>query len=239
MTNNVGWCARHMGQSGAWRGWAALAAVSVAMAGAAPTVVHAQAANYASLQAPYAATRDYTAAVAGGGGTTFLFQWREGAGAGMHWQLDAALADPKGPQNPRLVLGGYLARELTTATPEQPLAMLLTGGIGGSFGDGSSVWRVPVGVSVGHTFDLDAGMALTPYAHPRVALDACARCGPGRKARTTASLNVDVGVEWKANDRFGMRAAATFSGSDVAGSDESVTVGLTWTPAMLSGGRRR
>ena len=36
----------------------------------------AQAANYPSMQVPTASTRDYTAAVSSGAGTTALFQWR-------------------------------------------------------------------------------------------------------------------------------------------------------------------
>lgn len=245
MANSVVRCARHMGRSVALLGWTAASAVMVSAV--VPAVARAQAGNYAALQPPQASVRDYTAAVVGGGGTTFLFQWREGAGAGMHWQLDAGLSDPKGSADPRLILGGGLARELTGATATQPLALLFTAGVGASLGDGGTTVRVPVGVSIGHQFDLDGGMSITPFAHPRVSLDTCGRCVLLRtlpttvetRGRTTASLNVDVGAVWQVHREFGVRAAATFTGSDVAGSDESVTVGVTWTPASLSGNRRR
>lgn len=236
MTNSMVRCARHMGRLAVLLGWMVV-----------PAVGSAQAYNYAALQPPQASVRDYTAAVVGGGGTTFLFQWREGAGTGMHWQLDAGLADPKGPSDPRLILGGGFAKELTGATATQPLALLFTAGAGASFGDGGTTVRIPVGVSVGHLFELDGGMSLTPFAHPRVSLDTCGRCFALRtlpatvewRGRTTASLNVDVGAVWQVTREFGVRAAATFTGSDVIGSDESVTVGVTWTPGSLSGARQR
>ena len=71
-----------------------LAVALVTLAVGAPAIGEAQAFNYPSLQTPQASTRDYTAALVGGAGTTLLFQWREGASRGMHWQLDAGLADP-------------------------------------------------------------------------------------------------------------------------------------------------
>jgi hypothetical protein len=194
--------------------------------------VGAQAFNYPSMQTPSASTRDYTAALVGGSGTTLLFQWREGAGRGMHWQLDAGLADPKGSTDPLLFVGGSLARELVRASGDQPLDLLFTAGIGAAAGDGT--WfRVPVGVSAGHRFGLDDGMSITPYVHPRLSVDVCGRCGAGRDSRSSVSLNFDIGALWQVNRQFGVRASAAFTGSDVVGSDETVGVGVTWTPTSL------
>ncbi len=222
----------------------ALAKAGAAVVGAvvvsalAPTL-HAQAFNYPAMQTPRASERDYTAAVAAGGGTSLLFQWREGVGNGtMHWQLDAGLADPKGGVDPLLFVGGGLGKEIVRASGDQPLDVLLTAGIGGAFGSGS-YFRIPVGASIGHTFPLDEGMTITPYVHPRASIDYCSTCraslidGP-RRSKSTASLNFDLGADWRVNPHFSLRFAASFGGSDIIGNDDSIGVGLNWTPAALS-----
>lgn len=198
----------------------------------------AQAFNYPALQTPSASVRDYTGALVGGAGTTLLFQWREEAGPGMHWQFDGGFADPKGSADPLLFLGVGLGRELVRARGDQPLDVLLTAGTGASFGNGTWV-RIPIGASIGHTFPLEDAMSLTPFVHPRVSIDYCSTCrgsaigGRGR-GKSTASLNFDIGAHWQVNREFGLRVAATFSGSDIVGSDETVAVGLNWTPMALS-----
>jgi len=198
----------------------------------------AQAANYPSLQLPTASTRDYTAAIASGSGTLALFQWREGAGAGMHLGLDAGVADYSGRSNLTVFVGGSLGREMLRATNEQPLDVMLTGGVGVGFGGGSTVFRVPAGVSIGHTFRLEQGMSLTPYAHPRLSIDICDDCGTTGSNRSEVSLNFDLGVNFQVNRQFGVRAAASFSGSDFFG-DDSFALGFNWVPSLLSNARQR
>ncbi|MES2523338.1 MAG: hypothetical protein V4617_11615 [Gemmatimonadota bacterium] len=192
----------------------------------------AQAANYPSLQLPTASTRDYTAAIASGSGTVALFQWREGAGAGMHLGLDAGVADYSGRDNLQLFIGGSIGKELLRAAGEQPLDLLLTGGVGAGFGGGSTLFRVPVGVSVGHTFDLEQGMSLTPYVHPRLSIDICDDCGRNGDNRSEVSLNFDLGLNFQVNRQFGVRVAGSFSGSDFFG-DDSFAVGFNWRPAGM------
>lgn len=204
-----------------------------------PAVLRAQAFNYPSLQTPQASTRDYTAALVGGAGTTLLFQWREGASRGMHWQLDAGIADPKGGADPLLFVGGGLGKELARATADQPLDVMLTAGAGAAFGGNNTVLRIPVGVSVGHRFALDQGMAITPYVHPRASIDVCSRCGRERDGRSTVSLNFDAGAFWQVNRNFGVITAASFSGSDVILGDDTFAVGVRWTPAALAGTGRK
>lgn len=200
----------------------------------------AQAFNYPAMQTPTASVRDYTAGLAGGAGTTLFFQWREEAARATHWQLEAGLSDPKGPTNPLLFVGAGLGRELVRSTSDQPLDILLTAGAGLAVGDGS--WfRIPIGTSIGHTFALDNSGSITPFVHPRVSLDYCSQCrgraqgvpGAGRRGRSAASLNFDLGAHWQVNPEFGVRAAMAFSGSDIIGSDEVLAVGITWTPASL------
>lgn len=196
--------------------------------------LQAQAYNYPSMQTPRVSSRDYTGAIVGGAGTTFLFQWREAVSSSLHWQLDAGFADPKGGVDPLVFVGGNLGKQLTRARADQPLDVLFTAGVGAAFGGNATVFRVPVGVSVGHTFDLDQGMSLTPYVHPRLSVDACGSCGADKDSRTNLSANFDVGGLWQVNRQFGVRVSASFSGSDLVGTDETVAIGFTWTPAGLS-----
>jgi hypothetical protein len=193
----------------------------------------AQAFNYPSLQLPTASTRDYTAALTGGTGTTAIFQWREGWKAGRHWQLDAGMADRKGSGTLLLFAGGSVGQELITATAEQPLDMLLTAGAGASFAKGGTLVRLPVGVSLGHTFALDQGMSLTPYLHPRASIDVCGSCGARSNSRSELSLNFDLGVNWQVSRELAVRLAGAFSGSDLVGTDDTFAVGLNWTPRPL------
>ncbi len=211
----------------------ALVLSGTAVLSVAPVSIEAQAFNYPAMQTPNVSTRDYNAAIVGGAGTTFLFQWREGAGRGLHWQFDGGFADPKGGADPLLFAGAGLGKQLTRATGDQPLDVLFTAGAGVAFGGNVTSFRVPFGVSVGHTFELDQGMSLTPFAHPRLSLDACGDCGRNGDSRSTVSANFDVGAHWQVNRRFGLRLAASFSGSDVVGSDETVALGFHWTPAGL------
>ncbi|MCC6245435.1 MAG: hypothetical protein IT353_21525 [Gemmatimonadaceae bacterium] len=199
----------------------------------------AQAFNYPSLQLPKASTRDYTAALTGGTGTTAVFQWREGWSAKRHLQLDVGLSDRKGNQSLLMFAGGYFGSELVTATAEQPLDLLLTGGAGASFGDGFTLFRVPVGVSLGHTFELDQGMSITPYLHPRASLDFCASCSGRGRSRNELSLNFDVGASFQVTRSFALRASGAFSGSDLVGTDDTFALGFTWTPTPLIRERSR
>lgn len=221
----------------AWRrpSLAAVAALIMAL-GASVTApeAQAQAYNYPAMQTPRASGRDYTAGLVGGAGTAFLFQWREAVREGLHWQLDAGFADPKGNVDPLLFVGGFLGKEVMRARADQPLDVLVTAGVGSAFGGNRTVFRVPVGVSVGHTFELDEGMTLTPYVHPRLSIDACGSCGRDRDARTTLSGNFDIGGHWQVNRQFGVRVSAAFSGSDVVGTNETVAIGFTWMPAGLT-----
>lgn len=198
-----------------------------------PSAGSAQASNYPSLQMPTASIRDYTGAIASGAGTSLLFQWREGVASAMHMGLDVGLTDRKGSENLLVFVGGSVGSEVLRAQGEQPLDILLTGGLGLAFGGGATILRVPVGASVGHTFELEQGMALTPYVHPRISLDLCSDCGNRGQRRSEISLNFDVGVNYRVNRQFAVRVAGGFSGSDFFGSQDAFAIGLTWTPPAV------
>ncbi len=192
----------------------------------------AQAFNYPSLQLPTVSTRDYTAAIAGGEGSTLLFQWRENTGERGHFGVDAGIADSRA-RDPMVFLGASIGREVMRATEQQPLDLLATGGVNVAFGAGTTLIRVPLGVSVGHTFELERDLALTPYVHPRLSLDRCADCGKAGGSRSEVSLNFDLGANLQVSREFAVRVAGVFSGSDLLGGGDAFAVGLNWTPAAL------
>lgn len=196
--------------------------------------LRAQAFNYPSMQVPTASTRDYTAALSSGAGTTALFQWREGWTPTRHLQLDLGLVDRKRSETLMMFVGGSMGQEIARASGDQPLDLLFTAGAGAAFGSGVTLIRIPIGVSIGHTFELDQGMSITPYVHPRISLDVCSSCGPRDRSRSEASLNFDLGVNFQVNRRFAVRAAGAFSGSDLLGTEDTFAVGFNWTPSALS-----
>ena len=195
---------------------------------------NAQASNYPSMQVPTASTRDYTAAVSSGAGTTALFQWREGWAPRRHWQLDAGLIDRKGSDNLSVFVGGSIGQEIARANGDQPLDLLFTAGAGAAFGGGYTLVRIPVGVSLGHTFDLEQGMAITPYVHPRASVDVASSGGRNGDGQSEVSLNFDLGVNFQVNSQFAVRAAAAFTGSELAGAQDTFAIGFNWTPAPLA-----
>jgi len=198
------------------------------------TSAFAQAFNYPSMQLPQVATRDYTAALGGGAGTTALFQWREGWTERRHVQLDLGVADRKGSDKMMLFVGGSAAQDVLRAKGDQPLDLLLTAGAGLAVSSGVTLIRVPVGLSIGHTFELDEGMSLTPYVHPRLSFDNCSSCGSRGRSRAEVSLNFDLGVNYQVNPHFAVRASGAFSGSDLLGTEDTFAVGLVWTPVALT-----
>ena len=210
---------------------AAAFALSIAFT---PATAHAQASNYPSLQVPTASTRDYNAAVSSGAGTTALFQWREGWQPRRHWQLEAGLTDRKGSDALSLFVGGGIGQEITRARGDQPLDVLFTAGAGAALGGGATVVRIPVGVSIGHTFDLEQGMAITPYVHPRASLDWASGGGRSGGSQSEVSLNFDLGVNFQVNSQFAVRAAAAFTGSELGGAQDTFAIGFNWMPAPLS-----
>jgi hypothetical protein len=201
-----------------------------------PAAVHAQFHSYPSFQVPRVSTRDFTFAVADGGrdATTLLYQWRGSGSARSHLQLDAGLADGFGDDDLRLIIGGGLAQQVHVSDADFPLDMAFTAGVGGSFGDGGSLLRVPFGLSLGHTFAMDSPVALTPYVHPRVSVDYCSRCGPraddGRPdGDTDIGVEMDVGLDARFTRAMAMRASVVL-GSGAFGRGDAFGISLVWSP---------
>ncbi len=199
-----------------------------------PTGVEAQALNYPAMQIPTVSYRDYSAVLVGSRGSMAMFQWREGISDELHLGLDAGLYDSSLPgARTALFVAGNAGYQLTRATEDQPVDVLLTGGLGLSIRNSRTSVRLPLGASIGHRFELDQGMAVTPFVHPRISVDICSSCSVSGRRQSDVSLNFDVGGNFEINNRLAIRAAVLFSGAEQYGSDQGIAVGLVWTPEGL------
>lgn len=197
-----------------------------------PTAARAQAWFYPSFQVPTTVDRDYTFGVVAAGGADFLFQWREQVTLGSQLSFEAGLADPRGRSNTKVFVGGQYARELLRETADQPLDILFTAGAGIAVGDGPDQLRVPVGVSVGHTFPLDGDISITPYVHPRASIDVITGQRPDGVDRAKVSLDFDLGGSLTLTQQLALRASVLISGNDIA-SDAGFGIALTYRPTGL------
>lgn len=196
---------------------------------AAASSVDAQAYVYPALQPSRIAEREYTFALAdigNGGGTGLVFQWREGLGnPKLQFTLDAGFADPDAPAaDARLIIGGGLAYQLTTATADMPFDIVLAGGMGITTGDDITTFRVPFGAAIGHRFPVDGGFAITPFVHPRLSYDRFSTAG---LSDSETNLNVDIGANFEFKPQMALRLAA------VLGDDDAVALAFVWSPKGL------
>lgn len=227
-------CVRTRGQKSRWFASASLVGAAVVGLFASARPLAAQALNYPALQVPSVTERSYTAAVAGSNGSIMMFQWREGISPVMHFGTDIGLYDPShGGSNTALFVAGTLGYDLMRARADQPLDLLLTAGAGIAIADGRKSVRLPIGVSLGHTFELDQGMAVTPFVHPRASIDICSSCSNKGNSASDVSLNFDVGSSFDFSNKLSARVAVLFSGAQQYGSDEAFAVAFTWTPDGL------
>jgi hypothetical protein len=217
-----------MPSSSRWSPARALALVAVAATSLAARDLSAQAWFYPSFQTPQIADREYNFAVVAAGGADFLFQWREGIAPRSQLSLDAGIADGEGPSNPMVFFGGQWARELARATEQQPIDLLVTAGAGLAVGNGPGLFRIPVGLSVGHRFPLDRDMWITPYVHPRASLDVWTSENAGNRL----TLDFDIGGKLEITRELALRASVVVSGHDAA-SSAGFGIGLSWAPLPL------
>ena len=195
----------------------------------------AQAWAYPAFQPPRVITREYNFGIADadrGGGASIVFQWREQSGPKSQFSFDLGIADTEFGDDDLLMFGGIgFAQRLGDATNEVPIDFLLTAGAYLGIGD-FTLFRLPVGVSVGHRFDMGGGMALTPYLHPRLTIDVCNDCGG-----SDIGLIFDLGANFQLSRSLSIRGAAMFTGDDTIGG-EGFGISLAWTPPSLARFRR-
>lgn len=212
------------------------AAFAAAAFAAASTTAQAQAANYPAFELPRIENRAFNFAVADGEdwGTQLLFQWREGVSPRMQLGLDAGFGDPDGFDS-YMFIGGNLGYQLMASNANMPFDMMLTAGINGAFSDPLDVIRIPVGVSVGHRFDLEGPMAITPFAHPRLIIDHCSEDCFGPDDATDFGLGFDIGADFAFNPQASVRFAISLSNGELFDEQDSFGLGFVWRP---SGSRR-
>ena len=217
-----------------YRTTALRAATLAALATSAASVAGAQAWDYPSFQQPRAVAREYNFGLADAGhaGTSVVFQWREGLSLGNQMSLDVGVADPDFGDS-KFLIGGQFAHQFATSTADMPFDILGTLGANGAFGGGSSLLRIPIGVSVGHRFPLEGGLAITPYVHPRICIDFCSSCGNNGGSDSDIGLDFDIGGDFEFSRQFSLRVSALFSGSDYLGKEDAFGVSLAWRPPGL------
>lgn len=209
---------------------AAGAALTVATA----TAAGAQASNYPALQTARLVEREYNfmASSASRAGTAVVFQWRESLQGPWQFGVDAGLSSPPGNGGTRAIFGMAFAFQAAKSSDDFPFDVAYTIGAGGNVGGGYSVFRLPVGVVLGHTFDLEGQLRLTPFVHPRLSIDRCSDCN---RAGGDSKLNVDVdfGVDFTVAKQVSLRLGALLGGTDYVGGSSSVAFSVAWTPKGL------
>ena len=209
------------------RSWGLTALVLVVFAHSAG----AQAWSYPAFQTPRIVEREFNIGVADGGiaGVSAVFQWREQTGPRTQLSLDAGVADPdRGEHSSAVFGGGQFAYQLSTATNETPLDFLLTAGANVAISK-RPVFRVPVGIVVGHRFPLEGDLAITPFVHPRFSFDLCGKCTKD----TELGLIFDLGANLEITRSLALRASAFFGGSNIF-DDDGFGVSIAWTPQLLA-----
>lgn len=193
---------------------------------------NAQAWHYPAFQLPEVSTREFNFAVAGGGdyGTTGLVQWREGIGPDTHIGFDVGFASPSGLST-GFLLGAGIGQQLVRSTVDMPIDLMLTGGLYGDFSSDIGFLRIPIGVVAGHKFPLQHGMALTPYAAPRLSIDACISSCDGMG--TNANVNFDFGLDWQVNPMLSLRGALTVGAVGDFPSKTGFGFGLAFHPGTI------
>ena len=193
-----------------------------------PGAASAQAWNYPAFQPPTITVREFNFGIADGGdaGTSLVFQWREGVGTRTQIGFDAGFADADGGFTP-VLLGGHLAYQMMRASADMPLDLLFTGGVYAALED-DNVFRIPIGVVLGHRFPLEGRLAITPYVHPRVMIDFCDVCFGADDS--DLGVGFDLGGSFEFSPRLTMRLAFSLGGTDLFEDDNSFGLSLAWMP---------
>lgn len=198
--------------------------------------------SYPSFQQPRVVSREYNFAIADGDGiTAFAFQWREGTSVGTQLSFDAGLADPEADgADVALMLGGQFARSLARSRPDMPLDVLFTAGVFTQLSNDVTVLSIPVGASIGHRFPIEGtGMAITPYIHPRLALQYVSFDNDvANGSDTDLDISFDLGGNLDLTPQLALRLSATFGDADAIGLSLAYTPGGLRTPGTTPGATR-
>jgi hypothetical protein len=197
-----------------------LAAVAVGALCAIAAPASAQAWHYPAMQPASPESKEINVMIAGFGGDygeSFIGQYRFIADKRTQVWFDLGLSTPTSTTLFDIgAAGGWMIME---PTAEKPIDLMLTAGIYGAFGDGS-IWRIPIGLNVGHTWILDNKHTLKAFAFPRASIDFC-----GSGCDTNVNLNFDLGATYDFTKEMIGRAAFTFGA--VANGDSDAGFGIS------------
>jgi hypothetical protein len=191
----------------------------------------AQAWNYPEFQTPRVVNREFNFGVfsSGDGGTGLLAQWREGIAPDFILELEGGFTSPPHIDTHGLI-GGAIGYQLARETKDVPLDFLLTGGFYDAFGD-PNTFRIPFGLSVGKRLPLQNGMAITPFAEPRLSIDHA-------PDDTKLGVEFDIGGSFELTSQLAVRLMGTFGGSNALPNDPGIGFSVAWTPLGLAGARK-
>ncbi len=179
----------------------------------------AQATGMPSFNAPYRAfTRSEIGLVISfpnGGGTAFEGAYRKSSGK-FDIGFRGGILDPGGAGSTVLLLGVEARERVLSHTVDFPLDGALVFGVGGWFGDGTSVLLVPVGLSLGRRIDPEgSSVSIVPYVQPTGTLVA----GGGN---STFQFTLGLGADFRLSPRFDARVSAGL------GDLEGVSLSAVW-----------
>src|SRR3954470_3755320 len=174
------------------------------------------------FKAPYRAftSHEFGAAFSDPGeGVSFALEGFYSYGRGSNdFGLRAGFADPDGPGDTRILLGGDFRTRIVSYSESFPLDGALTVGVGANLGDGDDLIYLPLGLTFGRRFELEnSKTTFTPYVHPTL-LPVLGAAG-GDDVGFALGLGVDL--------RFSQDWQARVSGS--VGDLEGVGIGLAYT----------
>jgi hypothetical protein len=123
------------------------------------------------FKAPYRAFTSHEFGLAfsdPGEGVSFALEGFYSYGRGSNdFGLRGGFADPEGPGDTRLLLGGDFRTRILSYSESFPLDGALTVGVGANVGDGDDLVYLPLGITLGRRFELEGSRTtFTPYAHP-------------------------------------------------------------------------
>jgi hypothetical protein len=146
-----------------------------------------------------------------GGGLGVLGTWRS---PGWNFGIRGGLAEAAGDDDLGVFGGIDVHGSLTRSTNEFPLDIDWVFGAGLGIADFARI-SLPLGLSVGHTFDAE-DVSFTPYATPRVVLDAF--LGDDRpRDDVDLELAVDIGLDVRLTQAFLIRFGGTVGDRDGVG----------------------
>jgi len=123
--------------------------------------------------------------------------------------------------DPLYLVGAEASGAILRASRDLPLDADWTVGLGATFGDDATLFRIPVGLAVGGTIGAGS-VSLYPYAHPRIALETFAA---DDESETDFNVMADLGLDLRLGQAWLLRFGVTFGDHDALG------IGLAWRTA--------